>query len=208
MRVKHLAFRDLQRDQARAGDPHAPDLRDAWVASQVRWLEASRSSSGLVTAWGALHRHEARAVFVWESDEALREFMQAPHARAIADIGVVGKSSALYLEPLLDLGPRKDARYVAEAVAWIKEGGVEPWLASQRAWCETMARCDGFVGGAIARGRRTFVTTAFWRDDRSHARYLDEVVPRLRSSAWGDEHCARLTRFHAPLCPELSYQRR
>lgn len=193
MRVKHIAFQNVQ--------------RDAWVASQEKWLEASRASGGLVSAWGALFRTDGRAVFEWESQEAVKAFMEGSHVRALADIGIVGKSAVLYLDPLLDLGPRKDARYVAESIAWIKEGGVEPWLKSQREWCDAMARCDGFVGGSIVRGRRTFVVTSFWRDDRSHGRYLDEVVPQLRSSTFGDEHCARLTRFHAPLVPELTFSR-
>ncbi len=131
--------------------------------------------------------------------------MESTHERALADVGIVGKSAVLYLDPVLDLGPRKDARYVAESIAWIKEAGTEPWLASQREWCEAMARCDGFVGGSIVRGRRTFIVTSFWRDERSHGRYLDEVVPGLRSRTTGDEHCARLTRFHASLVPELLF---
>lgn len=191
MHVKHIAFQNVS--------------RDAWITSQQRWLELSLESGGLVSAWGALHRQDGRAVFEWESADAVRAFMESTHERALADAGIVGKSAVLYLDPILDLGPRKDARYVAESIAWIKEGGTEPWLASQREWCEAMARCDGFVGGSIVRGRRTFVVTSFWRDDRSHGRYLDEVVPGLRSRTTGDEHCARLTRFHASLVPELSF---
>lgn len=191
MRVKHIAFQNVQ--------------RDAWIASQEKWLEASRASGGLVSAWGALNRQDARAVLEWENEAAVRAFMDKVHVRALAEIGVVGKSSVLYLDPIIDLGPRKEARYVAESIAWIKEGGIEPWLHSQKIWSDTMARCDGFVGGSIVRGRRTFVVTSFWRDERSHGRFLDEVVPGLRRRTTGDEHCARLTRFHAPLVPELSW---
>lgn len=191
MHIKHIAFHDV--------------TRESWTAAQARWLEVSRATGGLVSAWHALARTDARAVFHWESKEAVRAFMEKTHPKAMAEIGPSGQSSVLYLDPVLDLGPRKDARHVAESVAWIKEGGIEPWLASQKIWCEQMARCDGFVGGSISRGRRTFVVTSFWRDDRAHGRYLDEVVPGLRSSTTGDEHCARLTRFHAPLIEELSF---
>jgi len=191
MRVKHIAFQQVD--------------ASPWVAAQVRWLELSRASGGLIGAWGAVTRQDARAVFQWESEDAVRAFMEGTHDRALAEIGAVGKSAVLYLDPVLDLGPRRDARHVAESIAWIKEGGSEPWLESQRVWCEEMARCDGFVGGSIVRGRRTFVVTSFWRDERSHAHYLAAVVPGLRSRTTGDEHCARLTRFHAPLVPELSF---
>lgn len=193
MRTKHIAFQNVQ--------------REPWAVSQQRWLELSRDAGGLVSAWGAASRSDARAVFQWESEDAVRAFMEGTHDRALADIGTVGKSAVLYLDPVLDLGPRGDARHVAESIAWIKEGGAEPWLESQRVWCEEMSKCDGFVGGSIVRGRRTFVVTSFWRDDRSHAHYLDNVVPGLRSRTTGDAHCARLTRFHAPLIPELSYAR-
>jgi hypothetical protein len=193
MRVKHIALQNVQ--------------RDAWIAAQEQWLAASRASGGLLSAWGAAQRQDARAVLEWESADAIRAFMDEGHGRALAEIGVVGKSSVLYLDPLVDLGPRRDARFVAESIAWIKEGGIEPWMHSQKIWSETMARCDGFIGGSIVRGRRTFVETSFWRDDRSHARFLDEVVPGLRRRTTGDEHCARLTRFHAPLVPELCWVR-
>lgn len=191
-RVKHITFHGVE--------------RDAWIASQRRWLELSREAGGLRAAWGSILRDHARAVFEWETADALRSFMETTHDRALAEAGTVGKSAVLYLEEVLDLGPRREAGYVGESVAWIKEGGMEPWLESQRRWCEEMARCDGFVGGSIARGRRTYAVSSFWRDDRAHARYLREVVPSLRARFRGDEHCARLTRFDAALVPELSFR--
>ncbi|MBI2391631.1 MAG: hypothetical protein HYV09_18730 [Deltaproteobacteria bacterium] len=191
MRVKHITFHGVE--------------RDAWITSQRRWLDLSREAGGLRSAWGSVLRDEARVVFEWESADALRSFMETTHERALGEAGTVGKCAVLYLESVLDLGPRADAGYVGESVAWIKEGGMEPWLESQRQWCEEMARCDGFVGGSITRGRRTYAVSSFWRDDRAHARYLHEVVPSLRGRFRGDEHCARLTRFHAPLVPELSF---
>jgi len=191
MRVKHIAFQSVE--------------RGPWIDAQARWLERSREADGLLGAWGATVRREARAVFEWRDEAAARAFMQTAHGAAHAEIGAVGKYAVLYLDPIVDLGPRGDATYVAESIAWIKEGGVEPWLASQRLWCEEMSRCEGFVGGSIARGRRTFVATSFWRDERAHAHYLHAVIPGLRARTTGDAHCARLTRFHAPLVPSLTF---
>ncbi|MGZ3422947.1 MAG: DUF4937 domain-containing protein [Polyangiales bacterium] len=193
MRIKHIAFHALE---------PAP-----WAASQRRWLELSIASGGLVDAWGAQASADARAVFTWEDEEALQRFMEHTHDRALADAGSVGRNAVLYLEDLENLGPRGDATYVGEAIAWIKDGGIEPWLESQRVWTAAMARADGFVGGAIRRGRRTFVVTSFWRDAIAHRRYLDEIVPGLRQDTHGDEHTARLVRFEGPLEPTLSFTR-
>lgn len=194
MRIKHIAFHGLQDEQP-------------WTTSQRRWLELSIASGGLVDAWGASTAGDARAVFTWESEDALQRFMEHTHDRALQDAGSVGRSAVLYLEDVASLGPRGDATYVGESIAWIKDGGIEPWLESTRVWTDGMSRADGFVGGSVRRGRRTFVITSFWRDAAAHRRYLDEVVPRLRQDTRGDEHTARLVRFDAPLLGDLSFSR-
>jgi heme-degrading monooxygenase HmoA len=200
MRIKHIAFHGVE-----------PALGSEWTASQRRWLELSIASGGLVDAWGASSAGktaaDARAVFTWESEDALQNFMEHTHDRALQDAGSIGRSAVLYLEDVEQLGPRADATYVGEAIAWIKDGGIEPWLESQRAWTSAMSRADGFVGGSVRRGRRTFVVTSFWRDANAHRRYLDEIVPRLRQDTGGDAHTARLIRFEAPLVPDLSFAR-
>ncbi|MEO7097479.1 MAG: DUF4937 domain-containing protein [Polyangiales bacterium] len=191
MRVKHITFHDVE--------------RAAFLASQQRWLEASIASGGLVDAWGAEAQGEARAVFTWRDDQALQHFMEVAHDRALAETEKVGRHAVLYLDEVESLGPRGAATYVAESFAWLKEGGTEPWLESQRAWSSALAAAPGFLGGDVRRGRRTFVVTSFWKDEAAHRRYLDEVVPRLRDVTRGDEHTARLLRFEGPLSPELAF---
>ncbi len=188
MPLKHIAFHEVE--------------KDAWIQSQRRWLALSVEAGGLLSAWGAVAGSEARAVFEWESEDALRGFMEHTHNRALADAGTVGKSAVLYLSKLIDLGPRGDAAFVGESVAWVKEGGDDSWVASQRAWYEAMTACDGFAGGHLARGRRTYVSTSFWRDAAAHARFDHDVVPTLRARTT-DEQVARLVRFEGALVPEL-----
>lgn len=193
MPVKHITFEGVD--------------RDAWIRSQRTWLERSIASGGLRSAWGAEARGSARAVFEWESDEALRAFMEHDHDRTLAEAGTVGRHAVLYLDPVEAVGDptREGATWVGESVAWVKEGGDAIHLESQRTWLETMARTDGFVSGSIVRGRRTFVTTSFWRDGDAHARYVDDVVPGLRASTRGDEMVARLVRFDGPLVAALAH---
>lgn len=189
MALKHLAFHDIE--------------REAWFKSQRRWLELSVESGGLRGAWAAVARNDARMVFDWESDEALKKFMDSTHERAVAEAGTVGRAAVLYLEPLVDLGPRGDATFVGESVAWVKEHGVDAWMESQRVWNEAMRRTDGFVGGSIARGRRMYVVTSYWRDAAAHKKFVDDVVPDLRSRTSGDAHVARLVRFQGEMIPTL-----
>lgn len=191
MPLKHIAFHEI--------------TAEPWTKSQQRWLELSVSSGGLRSAWGAIAGTcgtEARVLFDWESDDALRGFMEHTHDRALADAGTVGKSAVLYLTPLLEIGARGDATYVGESMAWLKEGAHDDWIESQRTWFETMKGCDGFVSGSLARGRRTYVSTSFWRDAEAHARFVHDVVPELRART-SDATVARLTRFDGVLVPEL-----
>jgi heme-degrading monooxygenase HmoA len=192
MRIKHITFHDVERTR--------------WIDSQRRWLEASIGSGGLLDAWGAETNGDARAVFTWRDEAALQQFMEVAHDRALADVGSVGRYAVLYLDEVESLGARGDATYVAESFAWIKEGGTEAWLESQRAWSSALVACPGFRGGNIHRGRRTFVVTSFWENGDAHRRYLDDVVPRLRDATRGDEHTARLVRFEGALSPELSFR--
>jgi hypothetical protein len=191
VRVKHITFHRV--DRAR------------FLESQRRWLEASVASGGLEDAWGAESAGDARAVFTWKDDDALQSFMELAHDRALAEAGTAGRYAVLYLDELETLGPRGDARYVAESFAWLKDGGVEPFVESQRVWSTALRAAPGFCGGHVRRGRRTIVVTSFWRDEASHARYLDQIVPKLRDATRGDEHVARLVRFEGALSPELSY---
>jgi len=190
MPLKHLAFHDID--------------RDAWLKCQRRWLELSAESGGLRGAWAATSRSDARMVFEWESDDALKTFMGQTHERALSEAGTIGKAAVLYLEPLVELGARGDASFVGESIAWVKEHGVDAWMESQRTWNEAMRRCDGFVGGSIARGRRIYVVTSFWRDAAAHKRFVDEIVPDLRGRTAGDAQVARLVRFQGELVPVLS----
>lgn len=188
MPLKHIAFHGTE--------------RDPWIKSQARWLELSVSAGGLRSAWAAIGVDEARAVFDWESDDALRGFMEHSHHRALADAGTVGRSAVLHLSPVIDLGGRGEAQHVGESIAWIKDNGDERWLESQRIWAAAMRETDGFVGGYVARGRRTYVTTSFWRDEPAHERFMRNVVPGLRGRT-SDEQVARLARFTGEIIPTL-----
>jgi heme-degrading monooxygenase HmoA len=188
MPLKHIAFHDVS--------------EGPWIQSQARWLELSVAAGGLRSAWGAVAGKQARAVFDWETEDALRGFMEQTHDKALADAGTVGKSAVLYLTPLIDLGPRNDAGYLGETVAWLKEGADSDWVESQRAWYAGMKECDGFVGGSLARGRRTYVSTTFWRDRDAHKRFDHDVAPGIRART-SDQQVARMVRFEAPLIPSL-----
>ncbi len=185
MALKHLAFHEID--------------RGAWLASQRRWLQLSAESGGLRNAWAAVSRSDARMVFEWESDDALKQFMEQTHDRALSEAGTIGRAAVLYLEPIVDLGERGDATFVGESIAWVKADGLDAWMESQRTWNEAMRRCDGFVGGSIARGRRIHVVTSFWRDAAAHKAFVDHIVPDLRGRTNGDSHVARLVRFQGEL---------
>lgn len=192
MPLKHIAFNSIP-----ASD------RDAWIKSQARWLELSVTSGGLASAWASLDGDQARAVFEWESDDALRGFMETTHERALADAGTVGRSAVLYLSPVMEILPRDvQATFVGESIAWLKEGGDDVWLESQRMWSSAMRECDGFGGGLVARGRRTYLTTSFWRDRAAHDRFMRDVVPGVRGRT-SDEQVARLSRFAGDLIQNL-----
>jgi heme-degrading monooxygenase HmoA len=189
MALKHLAFHDVD--------------REAWLKSQRRWLELSAQAGGLRSAWAAVARSDARMVFDWESEDALKHFMEQTHERALSEAGTVGRAAVLYLDPLVDLGSRGEATFVGESIAWVKESGVDAWMESQRTWNEAMRRCDGFVGGSIARGRRIYVVTSFWRDAGAHRAFVERIVPDLRGRTSGDAHVARLVRFQGEIIGEL-----
>lgn len=183
MRIKHITFHDV--------------TRAAFVERQQRWLEASIATGGVIDAWGSEEGGQARAVFTWRDDEVMRSFdrrLESP-----------GRHTVLYLDEVETLGPRSAARYVAESFVWLKEGGADPWLLSQRAWSSALVKMPGFRGGNIARGRRTFLVTSFWNDEASHRHYLHAIVPGLRDTTRGDEYVARLVRFEGALSPELSF---
>jgi heme-degrading monooxygenase HmoA len=204
MRIKHISFRSI--DAAK---------REAWRESQRIWLERSVASGGLVCAYGAEGDGHARAVFAWADEAALHAFMERAHDEAMAAAGTVGRQSVLYLDPVYVLGsvtnanalpiPAAGAGYVGETVAWVREEGDAIWLESQRAWNDALERADGCLGGFVARGRRTFVVTSFWRDEAAHDRYEREVVPGLRERAAGDAFTVRLQRFSAPTLPSLGH---
>lgn len=190
MRIKHVAYREVDRER--------------FAAHHTRVLELARASGGLVDGWAAEHRGDARAVLTFESDDALRAFMEHLHEHTVPPgegdaTSAPFRSAVLHLSQVVDLGARRDAGHVGESIAWVKEGGDEEWLASQRVWTDAMAQCEGFVGGSIVRGRRTWVVTSFWKDAAAHARFVTERVPSLRGATRGDELAARLVRFDGPL---------
>jgi hypothetical protein len=210
MRLKHIVFSGLV----------GPE-RDCWIASQRTWLTRSIGSGGLLAAYAAESHGHARAVFAWQDQAALDGFMERVHDDALVDAGSVGRAAVLYLEPVtilrapglcapgaaepLPIPP--GAAYVGETVAWVREEGDEAWLESQRAWNLALETADGFLGGYVARSRRAFVVSSFWRDEASHERYERVVVPGLRDRTKGDEQTVRLLRFRGSTLAELAYPR-
>lgn len=203
MRLKHIVFSGIV----------GPE-REAWLASQRVWLERSIAAGGLRAAYGAEAHGHARAVFAWSDARALDAFMETTHDDALASAGSVGRDAVLYLDPItvlrapgathaLPIPP--GAGFVGETVAWVREEGDAIWLESQRAWNDALERTEGFLGGYVARGRRAFVVSSFWRDEQAHERYEREVVPGLREHAHGDEQTVRLLRFTAPILGELGF---
>lgn len=188
MRVKHLTFHD------------APG--PAWVACQERWLSASIGAGGLSAAFGAERDGGARAVFVWESEDALRTFMERDHDRALADAGSVGRHAALYLDLLEREGSPVGAGFLAESLAWVRDDGLDRWLADRRVWAEAARGADGYLGAVVAKGRHACLVDTFWRDRAAHERWLHDVVPGVRQRT-DDTHTVRLVRFEAELTPSL-----
>ncbi len=194
MPIKHITFNDVD--------------SEAFRKTQNVWLARSAESPGLRLAWAAESKGGARAVFVWESDQALRAFMEETHDRALAEAGTAGRYAALYLDeldpPLLSI---EGATHVAESLAWVKDGGDAEYLESVRVWDAGTRKAEGFVASTIAKGRRAVLSTTFWRDGAAHAKFLREIVPKLRAQTMGDEFVGRLIRFDGPLVPELTHPR-
>jgi hypothetical protein len=197
MRIKHIAFSGI--------DPAS------WEQSQRAWLAASIGAGGLASTYAAETKGEARAVFAWDDAQVLQRFMDVVHDATLASAGSVGRTSVLYLDPVDALSTTAiapaGAGFVGESIAWLKDGGDDAWVAGQRVWNEALPTCDGFLGCAVARGRRTYLVTTFWRDEAAHEAYLRDVVPRLRSITTGDEVTARLQRFHGRTVASLGYAR-
>lgn len=191
MRVKHLTFHDAEA---------AP-----WLASQERWLAASVTAGGLVSAFGAADGGGARAVFLWEGEDALRTFMERDHDRALADAGSVGRHAALYLDLLEREGSPVGATFLAESLAWVRDDGVGRWLADRKVWAAATQGADGYLGAVVARGRHAFLVDTFWRDRAAHERWLHDVVPGVRGQT-DESHTVRLVRFEAALAPSLTHE--
>ncbi|MBK7402044.1 MAG: DUF4937 domain-containing protein [Myxococcales bacterium] len=190
MRLKHITFQETD--------------REPWIASQRQWLAASIAAGGLHGAFGAEHGGQARVVFLWESDEALRGFMEHDHDRALAEAGTVGRYAALYLDVLEQEGSFVGATYVAESLAWVRDDGIDDWLVERKIWAEATRACDGFVGSLVARGRHACLVTTLWRDRAAHERYLHDVVPQIRMKT-DEGSTVRLVRFEAELLPMLTH---
>ena len=95
MHVKHIAFQNVS--------------RDPWITSQERWLELSRASGGLVSAWGALHRQDGRAVFEWESADA--------SADANADGRVSLQEALSWVGPRVARSAKRDGKTQTPSIA-------------------------------------------------------------------------------------------
>ncbi len=190
MRLKHITFHEAE--------------REAWTASQRQWLRASIAAGGLRGAFGAEHDGQARVVFLWESDDALRGFMERDHDRALAEAGSVGRHAALYLDVLEQEGTLEGATFVAESLAWVRDDGIEDWLVQRKIWAEATRACEGFVGSLVARGRHACLVTTLWRDRAAHERYLHDVVPAIRMKT-DEGSTVRLVRFEAELLPLLTH---
>jgi heme-degrading monooxygenase HmoA len=191
MLVKHITFSDVD--------------REAWEQSQKIWLEMTTEAGGLAWSYAAESAREARAVFRWEDDRAAKEFQETTRDRAQERAGRVGRTTVLYLDPVTETGSPVGAAFVAETISWIREGMDRAWLDGQQAFSDARLRAEGYLGGFMAKGRRMFVVTSFWRDREAHERFLRVTVPHLRARWRTDDATAKLIRFRAPLVPALCW---
>lgn len=191
MLVKHITFSDVD--------------RAAWEQSQATWLEMTAAGGGLSWAYAAESGREARAAFRWVDEPAARRFQAEIRDQAEERAGKVGRTTILYLDPVTETGTPKGAAFVAESISWIREGMDRSWLDSQQAFSDARLRADGYVGGYLARGRRMYTVTSFWRDRDAHDYFLRVTVPHLRARWRTDDATAKLIRFRAPLVAALSW---
>jgi hypothetical protein len=191
MLVKHITFSDVE--------------REAWERSQATWLEMTIAAGGLAWSYAAESAREARAVFRWTDDAAAKSFQDNARDRAEEVAGRIGRTTILYLDPVTEAGSAVGAGFVAESISWIREGMEGAWLDSQQAFSDARLRAEGYVGGFLARGRRMYTVTSFWRDRDAHDHFLRVTVPHLRARWRTDDATAKLIRFRAPLTPALCW---
>jgi hypothetical protein len=184
--------------------------RPSFSEAQLAWA-ATADCSGFLGQCGGFHGDSAHVLALWKDREALDRFTHQEHA-ALADSaqqrGSYGAIQVHVLSRRLDLPGRQAGLQGAVAqAAFIRisdctvhaDKRIHFVDAHVQVWRPGLSTVPGMLGGTlwtfIDRPNRFLVAT-LWDDERSHSRYVCDLMPDLRASATTNADIAHIETRH------------
>jgi heme-degrading monooxygenase HmoA len=176
------------------------DLKDKFSFAQEKWIR-TKSVNGFIAqtgVWNLKDDSEACIISFWESEDALKYFMQNLHDQIVSEnnqdqfyssitvnhynsiINMDGKSSTLK-EAI------KNAELLRIADCKVKNDRVKHFENVQEyIWKPEMKKANGMLGGSFSisvNNTNKYSVATFWDSLENHNNYVIEILPRPHEKA-------------------------
>jgi heme-degrading monooxygenase HmoA len=172
-------------------------LKNDFSSAQEKWIK-TKSAKGFIAqagGWNINDETEACIISFWESEDALKYFMQNVHDQIVSD----NKQNQLYSSITVDhfknvqmmdgessalKEPIKNAKLLRIADYRVKAEHFEE--VQEDIWRPNMRSAQGMLGGCFSESVNNinkYLVSTFWDSGENHDNYVNKILPGLREKA-------------------------
>ncbi len=183
-------------------DVHS-ESKEAFSNGQLYWRE-SALNKGFLNQYGGWENNTAIILSLWESKEAIDDFMRIAHDKIAAKAKqdeTYSRINVSYLKRVLSI-PKNDSEKDANAsLIRIADCTLFPEMETsfinvqKTVWNPGMAASQGMLGGFLWQyltDRNRFLVTTFWSSESCHHNYMENIFPALKAKAEADNSISNL----------------
>jgi heme-degrading monooxygenase HmoA len=183
--------------------------KKAFSSAQEKWIR-TKSTKGFIAqagGWNLNDETEACIISFWESEDALKYFMQNLHDQIVSEnkqdksynsITVENYNRILSMEGESSLTEAiNNAELLRIADCTVKDNKIEHFEEMQKdIWKPGMRTANGILGGCFSKSENDankYLVSTFWNSLDNHIYYVKKILPRLSEKADAANDLDRIT---------------
>ncbi|MFL0401667.1 DUF4937 domain-containing protein [Bacillus nitratireducens] len=171
------------------------EKREMFSDAQEKWRDIQHLD-GFNGQFGGWSEEEACVFTLWADRNAYQSFMNGAHDTIYLNSNQEGTFLSCEIElfqMLYDINDKPLKNVVTEgsfarvAICDVKEEKEKQFLHKQETiWNKGMEKAKGMLGGVVGKSLKNenrYIVLTYWKDEKMHQNYVEEIFPELNKSA-------------------------
>ncbi|OSX93301.1 hypothetical protein BTJ45_02014 [Bacillus mycoides] len=171
------------------------EKRKMFSDAQEKWRDIQHLD-GFNGQFGGWSEEEACVFTLWADRNAYQSFMNGAHDTIYLNSNQEGTFLSCEIElfqMLYDINDKPlknvvtEGSFVRVAICDVKEEKEKQFLHKQETiWNKGMEKVKGMLGGVVGKSLKNenrYIVLTYWKDEKMHQNYVEEIFPELNKSA-------------------------